>query len=142
MRRKRAFIWLLMMLVCFVIMGCGTQGDISLSEISDNNEARQEEYLKEKQEEVSAALADASGSLVSYTQNPDGTWECAGNTYKYKLEITGRMNNATCDTTFVYLSNIEDITFDQAWKAAGLSSNSNDYFDIENAVLVDWINEE
>lgn len=142
MKRKRTFIWQLIMIVCFVIMGCGTQGDISLSEISDNYEARQEEYLIEKQEEVSDALADASGSLMGYSQNPDGTWECAGNTYKYKLEITGRMSNAASDTKFVYLSNIEEITFDQAWKAAGFSSNSNDYFDIKDAVLVDWINEE
>ena len=67
MKRMRAFIWLLIMIVCFAIMGCGTQGDISLSEISDNNEARQEEYLKEKQEEVSDALADASRSVIGYT---------------------------------------------------------------------------
>ena len=41
-------------------------------------------------------------------------------------------------STFTFLSNVE-ITFDQAWKPAGLSSNMNDYFDIEDAVLVDWM---
>lgn len=70
----------------------------------------------------------------------DGTWECDGHSYKYRLEISGRMNNAATDSTFIYLSNIKDITFEQAWKAAGLSSNTNDYFDAKDAVLVDWVN--
>jgi len=73
-----------------------------------------------------------------YTKNPDGTWTCNGITYKYRLEITGRMTNAACDSTFVYLSNLEEITFAQAWKAAGFSSNSDDYFDYRDAVLVEW----
>lgn len=75
-------------------------------------------------------------NIREYSQNADGTWVCDGNTYKYKLEITGRMPNASCDSTFVYLSNSEDITLEQAWKAAGFSSNLNDYFDVEDAVLV------
>lgn len=75
--------------------------------------------------------------LKDYTQNEDGTWSCDGNTYQYLLEISGRMSNAAKDSTFVYLSNLEEITFDQAWKAAGLSSNSNDYFDVKDAVLVE-----
>ena len=37
---------------------------------------------------------------------------------------------------YVYLSNIENITFEQAWKAAGLSSSMSDYFDEEDAKLV------
>ena len=53
------------------------------------------------------------------------------------MEISGRMNNAAKDSTFVYLSNIESITFDRAWKAAGLSSNMEDYFSMEEAVLVE-----
>lgn len=75
-------------------------------------------------------------NVREYSQNADGTWTCEGNTYKYKLEITGRMPKASCDSTFVYLSNSEDITLEQAWKAAGFSSNQNDYFDVEDAVLV------
>lgn len=75
--------------------------------------------------------------LREYYQNSDGSWECDGIDYKYKLVITGRMNNAACDSTFVYLSNNEDITFAEAWKAAGFSSNWDDYFDIHDAVLVE-----
>jgi hypothetical protein len=47
------------------------------------------------------------------------------------------MPNAAVDSTFVYLSNIEEISFNQAYKAAGVSSDSNDYFAPEEAVLVD-----
>lgn len=81
------------------------------------------------------------GDLKTYYQMSDGTWQVDGKTYKYRLAIAGRMPNAAVDSTFVYLSNLEDITFDQAWKAAGLSSNSSDYFDVEKAVLVEWLTE-
>ena len=56
--------------------------------------------------------------------------------YKYKLEITGRLNNAVNDTTYVVLSNMENITFEQTWKASGLSSNLDDYFDPADAVII------
>ncbi|MBR1971846.1 MAG: hypothetical protein IKA16_00245 [Oscillospiraceae bacterium] len=71
--------------------------------------------------------------------NENGTWELDGITYKYRLEITGRMPNASADITFVYLSNLETITFDQAWKSSGYSSNTADYFAAEDAVLVEVI---
>jgi len=35
------------------------------------------------------------------------------------------------------LSNMENISFDQAWKAAGLSSSTKDYFSLDEAVLVE-----
>ena len=47
------------------------------------------------------------------------------------------MPKAVASTTFVYLSNIENITFEQAWKAAGFSSNTADYFSPNEAVLVE-----
>ena len=71
--------------------------------------------------------------------NEDGTWELDGITYKYRLEIIGRMPNASIDTTFVYLSNLETITFEQAWRSAGYSSNTADYFAVEDAVFVEVI---
>ena len=64
----------------------------------------------------------------------EGTVTCY--TYKYRLEVTGRLNNAVEDTTYVILSNIENITFEQAWKASGLSSNTADYFDPAEAVFI------
>ena len=73
---------------------------------------------------------------VKYYEMSDGTWRTDTHTYKYRLEITGRMNGAAKDRTFVFLSNLEDITFGQAWKASGLSSNTADYFEEEEAKLV------
>ena len=77
------------------------------------------------------------GSRKTYYEMTDGTWVCEEHTYKYRLEISGRIPNAAKDSTFVYLSNKEDISFEQAWKAAGFSSLSTDYFSPEDAVLVD-----
>lgn len=74
--------------------------------------------------------------LKTYYEMSDGTWKTDDHVYQHKLVITGRLNNAIKDTTYTILSNIEDITFAQAWKASGLSSNSNDYFEIEDAVFV------
>lgn len=69
----------------------------------------------------------------------DGTWELDDITYEYRLEITGRVPNASADTTFVYLSNLETITFEQAWKSSGYDSNTTDYFAVEDAVLLEVI---
>lgn len=77
------------------------------------------------------------GNLKTYYEMSDGTWQCGGLSYQYRLEITGRLPHAAADSTYVYLSNLEDITFEQAWKAGGLSSDSDDYFSAEDAVLVE-----
>lgn len=74
----------------------------------------------------------------TYYEMDDGTWMYEGRNYKYRLEITGRMNNAAKDSTFIYLSNIEEISFDRAAMASGLSSNMADYFSPEEAVFVGW----
>jgi len=85
-----------------------------------------EEYIKN----------DKLITMIRYYEMTDGTWRTDTNTYKYRLEITGRMGGAAKDSMFVYLSNIEDISFERAYMAAGLSSNMNDYFDPSEAVLV------
>ena len=77
------------------------------------------------------------GEYRAYCEMSDGTWRCNGRTYQYRLELRGTMPNAAANSTFVYLSNLEDISFEQAWKAAGFSSNSEDYFPPEEAVLVE-----
>ena len=71
-----------------------------------------------------------------HAQLEDGLWAWAQYGYLYRLEISGRLNNAQKNTTYIILSNTKDITFDQAWKASGLSSNLNDYFSPETAVIV------
>ncbi len=73
----------------------------------------------------------------TYYELNDGTWYYNGYIYKYRLVITGRMPNAVADTTYVYLSNIEDISFERAMWASGLSSSLEQYFSPEEAVLVE-----
>ena len=77
------------------------------------------------------------GNMKTYYEMTDGTWMCDDFSYKYRLEINGRMPNAAVDSSFVYLSNIEEISFEQAYMAAGVSSDTNDYFSPEEAVLVE-----
>lgn len=84
-----------------------------------------------------ATIVETIDGFNTYYKMSDGTWKCNDVTYKYRLEISGRMPNAAKDSTFVYLSNLEEITFDQAWKAAGLSSDLNDYFAPNDAILVE-----
>ena len=73
----------------------------------------------------------------TYSEMSDGTWTCENHTYKYRLEITGTLPNAACESTYVYLSNLKKISFDEAARAGGISSNSRDYFSPEDAVLVE-----
>ena len=77
------------------------------------------------------------GLFKPHFKSTNGTWQAEGRSYRYRHEITGRMHTASADTTFVYLSNLETITFEQAWKAAGYSSNTADYFSPEEAMLVE-----
>ena len=77
------------------------------------------------------------GNMKTYYEMTDGTWMCDDHSYKYRLEITGRMPNAAVDSSFVYLSNIDEISFDQAYRAAGVSSDSDDYFSQGKALLVE-----
>ena len=106
---KKFLICALSIVLCLLMIGCGK------SEIKNTIE----------------------GDLKTYYEMTDGSWICGDCSYKYRLEIKGRLNNAECDSVYVYLSNIPDISFEQAWKASGLSSNMNDYFSPEDAVLVE-----
>ena len=74
----------------------------------------------------------------THSQMEDGLWVWNGLGYDYRLEITGRMKNAAKNTTFIVLSNRKNITFDEVWPASGFSSNSEDYFKQEEAVIVGY----
>ena len=110
------------------------------AKITDTMEFRLEDTSEsgpEKSETTAAAAGAVDGNIKTYYEMGDGTWTCDGVNYKYRLEISGRMPNAAVDSTFVYLSNLEEISFEQAYKAAGISSASADYFSPEEAVLVE-----
>ena len=48
------------------------------------------------------------------------------------------MNNAAKDSTFIVLSNSDEISFDEIWKASGLGSLMSDYFDPGVAMIVGY----
>ena len=133
MRRYIAFT---IIILSVILAGCSasekgtSQNSKGEAEILSTYEVTDPELSEQYWEE------DKLVTVVRYYEMSDGTWKTDDHTYKYRLEITGRMNNAAKDSTFVYLSNIEDISFDRAFMAAGFSSNTNDYFDPEDAVLV------
>ena len=77
------------------------------------------------------------GRLKTYSELSNGTYSCEEHIYKYRFEISGRMPNAAKNSTFVYLSNLPEISFEQAWKASGLSSSLDDYFSEDDAILVE-----
>ena len=87
--------------------------------------------------EEAAVKNTVDGNMRTYHEMTDGTWMCEGRVYLYRLVIGGRMPNAAADSFFVYLSNIPEITFDRAYRAAGVSSSSEDYFSPEDAILVE-----
>ena len=111
------------------------------AEITDTIEFNHRDIYKGTSEESettnAGTKAAVDGNMKTYYEMNDGTWMCDNVIYKYQLEIKGRMPNAAVDSTFVFLSNIEEISFEKAYKAAGVSSNSEDYFSPEEAVLVE-----
>lgn len=114
---------ILITLMFLSLVGCSQKEPsvVNIYEITDSEQAFEDDELV---------------TLVEYYEMSDGTWRTDTHTYKYRLEITGRMHGAFKDTTFVFLSNLENITFEQAWKAGGLSSNMDDYFKEKDAIFV------
>ena len=96
---KKFFVFSLSIVLCLLMTGCGKT-------------------------EIKSTI---DGNLKTYNEMTDGSWQYDDYSYKYRLEIKGRLNNAACDSVYIYLSNIPDISFEQAWKAA-LSSDTNDFF--------------
>ncbi len=97
-----------------------------------------ETYEKSKNGDIKELLDNSEMVITNtYHKLDDGSFECGGYNYKYRLDISGRLNNAANDSRYIILSNTEDITFDQAWRAGGLSSNTNDYFDPRDAIIVE-----
>lgn len=123
---KRIIRITLIILVLLNLLGCSPKEPSVVKTYEVTNSELAQEYF-EKNELV---------TMVKYYEMSDGTWKTDDHTYQFRLEITGRMNNAEKDSTFVFLSNTKEITFEQAWKASGFSSNMDDYFKEEDAKFV------
>ncbi|MCI8694224.1 MAG: immunogenic protein [Lachnospiraceae bacterium] len=115
-------------LILLSLPGCSKEEPsvVKVYEVTDSELV--EEYL-EKDELV---------TFVPYYEMSDGTWKTERHTYLYRLEITGKKHNAAKESTFVFLSNTKDITFEEAWRASGISSYSGSYFPEEDAIFVAW----
>ena len=95
-----------------------------------------EPVVKEVYAVSESFVSDDFTVLVEYYEMSDGTWKTDKNSYKYRLVITGKAETAAKDTTYVFLSNLEEISFEQASRSA-LSSDSSDFFNEEDAILVE-----
>ena len=123
---KKIVAVILLSVMLFSLIGC-SQKEVSIIKTYDVTDSELTEECFENNELV---------TIVKYYEMSDGTWKTDDYTYQYRVEVTGRMNNAAKDSMYVFLSNTKDITFDQAWKASGLSSNIDDYFKEEETKLV------
>lgn len=75
----------------------------------------------------------------SYYKMSDGTWRTESNRYKYRLELSGKLQDADSERYFVVLSNREDITFEETVEAKEASTPLADAFPAEEALIVfDW----
>lgn len=79
---------------------------------------------------------DEEGVWVTYYEMSDGTWKTDTHTYKYCLELSGEVPGTDSVRAFTVLSNREDLAFDDALWATGISSDSSDYFAPEEARIV------
>ena len=86
-----------------------------------------------------AATYNASqqdGIMYTYYKMNDGTWKCGNITYKYRLELTGRIPNAVQDSDYVILTNNDELTFTDVWKSQ-YSSSLDDTKIMEGSIIVE-----
>ena len=126
-----AIIVIVVAAVCFLTSPktSANEGDYSVAAVY---EVTPSEELEQKRE---------NGEYIIYTEYSalnNGMWSVGDYTYRYRLEITGKPNSAAKMVSYLVLSNTKDITFEQALKASGLSSDSNDYFSPDYAVIVGY----
>ena len=124
---KKIMVGVLSFVCVFAMFGCSQNKETTIENIFEQTPSELfDEYLDKEKE----------FTLITYYEMSDGTWKTDEHAYLYKYVITGRLNNAVKDITYTILSNMDNISFEQAWKASGLSSNSDDYFNAEDAVFV------
>lgn len=127
---KRLLIFTMLSVLSFCWTGCS---------MDESEPYVVQAYERNVDEEITKADSSEEVIYHTYYEMSDGTWKTEDHIYQHRLEITGRLNNTAKDITYIYLSNIEDITFEQAWKASGLSSLTTDYFKVEDAILVGMV---
>ena len=81
--------WISLILFFAVLTGCGKAAVAATYQASENN-----------------------GIVTTYYEMEDGTWRCNGASFRYRLELDGRMPNAESDSHYVVLTNDEGLPFD------------------------------
>ena len=128
---KRIIMCMLLLSFTLIIAGCSSAKEnnepphvVETYDLTDSSLMK--EYFKEGK----------MVTFVKYYEMSDGTWKTDEHSYRYKIELSGRMPNAVKDTTYIILTNEEgNITFEQAMKPK-ISSNDKDFFDKEKTIIV------
>lgn len=82
--------------------------------------------------------SEKDGIMKTYCEMEDGTWECDGTSYLYRLVLFGRTPNAVKDSRYVVLTDNEKLTFEEVSKS--MYSSSMEYINkvMEGSVIVEW----
>lgn len=82
--------------------------------------------------------ASENGVLKTYYEMEDGTWECEGTSYPFRLVLSGRTPTAVMDSCFVVLTDNEKLTFEEV--STSLYSSSMEYINkvMKGSVIVEW----
>lgn len=126
--------------VCFLTnpQESSPQSNVSVTGGADQPKSVSVMFEQTPEEQIEEKMDNAEYVITkTHYQNDDGIWYADGYSYQYRLEIIGKLNQAVNNITYIVLSNNEDITFEQTWKASGLSSLYTDYFKPEDAVIVE-----
>ena len=66
--------------------------------------------------------SESDGIVATYYEMNNGTWQCDDNTYQFRLELAVRMPNAKSDSSYVVLTDNENLTFEDVSKSLYSSS--------------------
>jgi len=123
---RKSTVVLLLFLLVFGLVGCSAKDTFIVRSYEKTDPALYNEYFDEGKQ----------FNYVTHYELKNGKWKTDQYTYSYRLEISGQLPASPYKIKYVYLSEEPEITFERAWKASGISSNSADYFDEKDAVLV------
>lgn len=124
---KKTALSIVLLLACmFLMIGCGQEEATVVNTYEKTSLSHIEEYTE----------SGKDVTTITYYELSDGSWKTDEYTYQYKLELTGSAGTTGKNITYIVLSNSNDITFERARKASGISSDINDYFNAQDAVIV------
>ena len=79
--------------------------------------------------------SESDGIVATYYEMNDGTWQC-DNIYQFRLELAGRMPNAKSGSSYVVLTDNENLTFEDVAKSL-YSSSLEDSKIMDGSIIVE-----